>query len=111
MIYLPNKIFYYFAAGLAVLNTITGQCSQIIREGNSALAYKAGNVDSCAKTIEQIVGSKQSLKVMQQNSCYLAESRFDRKLLYTEYIGLIERLFNETGTTTLLDPILLLEYL
>jgi glycosyltransferase involved in cell wall biosynthesis len=90
MIYLPNKIFYYFAAGLAVLNTIGGQCSWIIREGNCGLDYKAGNVDSCARTIKQIVVSKQSLTPMQQNSRHLAETRYDRRLLYPHYVHLIE---------------------
>ncbi len=92
MIYLPNKIFYYFAAGLVILNTISGQCSTIIREANCGLDYKAGNVDSCSKAIEQIVQSKQSLTVIKQDSRQLAETRYDRRLLYSQYVHLIEHL-------------------
>jgi glycosyltransferase involved in cell wall biosynthesis len=98
MIYLPNKLFYYFAAGLAVLNTISGQCSRIIREGNCGLDYEAGNVDSCAKAIEQVVDNRENLATFQQNSRPLAETRYDRRLLYTQYAHLIERL-GKSGPT------------
>lgn len=92
MIYLPNKTFYYFAAGLAVLNTITGQCSRIIREAICGLDYEAGDAHSCARAIEQIVASKQSLTAMQQSSRHLAESCYDRRTLYPKYVTLIEHL-------------------
>jgi glycosyltransferase involved in cell wall biosynthesis len=93
MIYLPNKILYYFAAGLAVLNTIGGQCSRIINKGNCGLDYQAGRVDSCAEAIEQVIRKRQELLAMRQNARRLAETRYDRKLLYGQYINLIERLF------------------
>ncbi|MHC4474802.1 MAG: glycosyltransferase family 4 protein [Planctomycetota bacterium] len=92
MIYLPNKIFYYFAASLAVLNTITGQCSRIIHGANCGLDYQAGNVDSCAKSINLAMSDRDKLLAIQCNSRRLAESKYDRRLLYTEYAHLIERL-------------------
>lgn len=92
MIYLPNKIFYYFAAGAAVLNTIPGQCSRIIRAGNCGLDYEAGDVNSCAKAIERIVSNQELLITMQRNARNLAEARYDRKLLYSQYIDFIEHL-------------------
>ncbi len=55
MIYLPNKIFYYLAAGAAVLNTIPGQCSRIVREGACGLDYTAGDAGSCASAIMELV--------------------------------------------------------
>jgi len=91
MIYLPNKIFYYFAAGLAVLNTIGGQCSRIIRQGNCGLDYQAGNVDSCAQAIKQIVSNPQQLTAMQNNSQHLVQTQYDRKILYPKYVDLIEQ--------------------
>jgi glycosyltransferase involved in cell wall biosynthesis len=92
MIYLPNKIFYYFAAGLAVANTIAGECSQIIRQGHCGLDYKAGNVDNCEQAIEQIVCNREKLTTMQHNSRLLAENHYDRKLLYPKCVRLIEQL-------------------
>ena len=91
MIYLPNKIFYYFVGGLAVLNAIPGQCSRIIREGNCGLDYQAGDVDNCAQAIEQIITNREELAAMQSNSYHLAKTRYDRKVLYPEYVDLIEQ--------------------
>jgi len=90
MIYLPNKIFYYLAAALAVLNTIPGQCSQIVSEGHCGLDYQAGDVDSCAQAIEQIVGNRDELAAIQLNSRRQAETCYDRKVLYPKYVSLIE---------------------
>jgi glycosyltransferase involved in cell wall biosynthesis len=92
MIYLPNKIFYYLAAGLAVLNTITGQCSRTIRESNCGLDYDAGNVDSCAKSVEQVANNRENLATFQRNSRHLAETQYDRPSLYSQYVHLIEHL-------------------
>lgn len=92
MIYPPNKIFYYFAAGLAVLNTITGQCSRIIHEDNCGLDYRPGDVDSCVQAIKQIITNRKELSNMQHNSPRLAETKYDRKVIYPRYIELIEKL-------------------
>jgi len=92
MIYLPNKIFYYLAAGLVVLNTISGQCSQIVREGHCGLDYQAGNVDSCIKAIKEVINNREEMIAMQRNSRSLAENSFDRMVLYPRYVDFIEQL-------------------
>lgn len=94
MIYLPNKVFYYFAAGTAVLNTIPGQCDFIIRQGRCGLSYQARHVDSCAQAIEQIVKNPEALATMQLNSRHLAESSYDRKVLYPQFVDLVEQVAN-----------------
>ena len=91
MICLPNKIFYYFAGGLAILNAIPGQCSQIIREGHCGFDYRAGDVDNCAQAIERLITNHEELTTMQSNSCRLAKTRYDRRVLYTKYVELIEQ--------------------
>ena len=91
MIFLPNKVFYYMAGGVVVLNTIPGQCSQIVREGGCGLDYEAGNVESCAQAIERMVRDRAARTAMQQASRRLAETRFDRALLSPQYAELIER--------------------
>jgi len=90
-IYLPNKIFYYLAGSVAVLNTIGGQCSRIVHEGHCGLDYKAGDVDSCAQAMEQTAGNRKELATLQLNSRRLAETRYDRRLLYRQYVSLIEQ--------------------
>jgi glycosyltransferase involved in cell wall biosynthesis len=92
MIFLPNKIFYYLAAGTAVLNTIPGQCSRIVREADCGLYYEAGNIGDCRRAIMEIINQPEHLSQMKQASRRLAESTYGRKILYTHYIRLIENL-------------------
>ena len=92
MIFLPNKIFYYLAAGAAVLNTIPGQCSQIVREGGCGLDYSAGDADSCAAAIERVVRDVAGRVAMQKAARRLAETTYDRAILFPKYVELIEEL-------------------
>jgi len=94
MIYLPYKLFYYFAAGLAILNTMPGECSRIIGQNQCGLDYRAGDVDSCAEAIRQIVSDTSRLHTLQRNSRRMAESVYDRKILYQKYANLIEEVTN-----------------
>jgi glycosyltransferase involved in cell wall biosynthesis len=97
MIFLPNKIFYYLAAGVAVLNNIPGQCSRIVRDGQCGLDYRAGDADSCAAAIETILRDRPTCAAMGQAARRLAETTYDRALLFPKYVELIERL--GAGTT------------
>lgn len=91
MIYLPNKIFCYFAAGLAVLNTIPGQCSNIVRDSKSGLDYEAGNVQSCVDAIAKVAQDADVFETMKNNSRKQAVSIYDRKILYSNFADLIEK--------------------
>jgi glycosyltransferase involved in cell wall biosynthesis len=92
MIFLPNKIFYYLAAGLAVLNTVAGQCSRIVREGGCGLDYTAGDVDDCVAAIERILADAAARCAMGRAARRLAETTYDRAVLFPHYAELIEGL-------------------
>ncbi len=92
MIFLPNKIFYYLAAGLAVLNTIPGQCSRIVREGGCGLDYTAGDVDGCVAAIETILADDGARAAMGRAARQLAQRTYDRAVLFPRYAALIEGL-------------------
>jgi glycosyltransferase involved in cell wall biosynthesis len=92
MIFLPNKIFYYLAAGVAVLNTIPGQCSRIVRENCCGFDYQAGDAESCAAAIETLVRDAAARAAMGRAARKLAETTYDRALLFPQYAELIERL-------------------
>ncbi len=95
MIFLPNKIFYYLAAGAVVLNTIPGQCSRIVADGGCGLDYVAGNVDSCCNAIARVVQDDALRGTMESAARRLAETSYDRAVLYPQYVALIE----EVGRT------------
>lgn len=91
LIYLPNKFFYYLAAGVVVLNTIPGQCSRIVREGGCGLDYRAGDVESCLEVIERILNDVPEMAAMGQAARGLAETTYDRRVLYPKYAHFVEQ--------------------
>ena len=97
MIYLPNKIFYYLAAGVAVLNTIPGQCSAIVRDGGCGLDYEAANPASCAAAIERIIADPAARTSMRHAARRLAETTYDRAVLYPRYADFLEGVASRSG--------------
>lgn len=97
LIYLPNKIFYYFAAGAAVLNTIPGECAQIVAAAGCGLTYAAGDVAGCEAAIRAALGSPEKLAAMKAASRRLAEDVYDRRIIYA---GLVRFLENAASTAS-----------
>ncbi len=91
-IFLPNKIFYYFAAALAVLNTIPGQCSRIVSDGKAGMDYTAGDVDGCAEAIAKMLDDDSFRLAAGEASGRLARTTYDRRILYAEFVKLLEKL-------------------
>ncbi|MFQ5590969.1 MAG: hypothetical protein ACE5HE_07395, partial [Phycisphaerae bacterium] len=97
LIYLPNKVFYYLAAGAAVLNTIPGQCAALVEQAGCGVNYTAGDPQSCFDAVAQLVESPQRLAAMGASARRLAEQVYDRKLILA---GLTRFLENASGTTS-----------
>jgi len=92
LIYMPNKIFFYMAAGLALLNTIPGQCAELVSEHGSGINYEAGNVDACFSAVSELVESPERRRAMRRASRKLAEEVFDRRILYARFVSFLEEL-------------------
>jgi hypothetical protein len=60
------------------------------------LNYKAGDVNDCARAIGQLINDREQLKEMQHNSQRLAQTIYDRKILYPQYVDFIERIAKHT---------------
>ncbi|MCH8251171.1 MAG: glycosyltransferase family 4 protein [Planctomycetes bacterium] len=86
LIYLPNKIFYYMAAGLAVLNTIPGECARLVTESECGLNYEAGDVGGCVEAIRTLVGARDRMAAMGEASRRLAVERFDRRIVSGRFV-------------------------
>ncbi len=95
MIYLPNKIFYYFAAGCAVLNTIPGQCSQIVADANCGLDYPAGDIKSCCGEILKLINDDSILNDMKSRALLQCTNTYDRSIVYDSYVNCITGSTNE----------------
>jgi len=92
LIYMPNKIFFYMAAGLALLNTIPGQCADLVSEHGSGINYEAGNVNACLSAISELVESPDRLRAMRRASRKLAEEVFDRRIVYARFVAFLDEL-------------------
>jgi len=92
LIYFPNKIFYYLAAGAAVLNTIPGQCAELVDKQGCGLNYTAGDPQSCFEAISQLVESPEKLASMGHESRRLAEEVYDRSIVYTDMTRFLEKI-------------------
>jgi glycosyltransferase involved in cell wall biosynthesis len=90
MIYFPNKIFFYLAAGMAVLNTIPGECADFVTESGCGLNYTAGDVTSCAAAIERMIESPQERQSMRAAALAVARTRFERDLVYRSFVRFLE---------------------
>ena len=91
MVFLPNKVFFYLAAGVAVLNSIPDQCSQILRDGGCGLDYETGNVDSCTDAVMRVVQDDELRESMRRAAKRLAETEYDRAVLFPRFAALIEQ--------------------
>lgn len=85
LIYLPNKIFAYTAFGLAVLNTITGQCGEIVEQNGCGLNYTAGDVEQCAQAVITLTTNESRRAAMQEASRRLGENEFDVRRIAKEF--------------------------
>ena len=99
LIYLPNKIFYYMASGAAVLNTIPGQCSRIVKDAACGLDYTAGDADDCAEAVVRLAEEDDLRHTMQHASRRLTETTYDRKVFMPRYVAFIEKIAAENGVS------------
>jgi glycosyltransferase involved in cell wall biosynthesis len=90
LIYFPNKIFYYLAAGLAVLNTIPGQCAELVENEACGVNYEAGDAQSCFDAVAQLVDAPDALTRMGSASRQLAEQVYDRKIILADLTRFLE---------------------
>lgn len=95
LIYLPNKIFYYLAAGAAVLNTIPGECARLVAEHQCGLTYSAGDVDGCYAAIRTLLSNGARRKAMGAAARRLVETQLDRKIIYARLVEFLERVGTE----------------
>ncbi len=95
LLYLPNKIFAYFAGGVAVLNTIPGQCAEVVEQGECGLNYTAGDPESCFRAIKQLVDAPRERQAMGAAARRLAETRYDRAIIYRDLTRFLEGVVQE----------------
>ncbi|MDG2335548.1 MAG: glycosyltransferase family 4 protein [Myxococcota bacterium] len=94
-IYMPNKINDYLAAGVAVLNTLPGEFSELVSRNRCGLNYEAGDEDSLFAAVKHLVENPDEQKAMGVSARRLAETMFDRSMIMGEYVEFLERVASD----------------
>jgi len=100
MIFFPNKIFYYWAAGMAVINSIAGECADWIARTETGVFYEAGNVDSACSALDTLVNDREQLQVRRLAARRTARELWDRRKLYKPYLELVNELSRKSFAGT-----------
>lgn len=85
---MPIKIFDYLAAGLAVVSSLGGEISLIVKSG-VGVQYEAGSADALADAVARLAGDPVKLAEMRNCSGGLGE-QFDNQRQYGAFAEFIE---------------------
>ena len=91
----PNKFFDYLACGLPVVNNYPGWLADLIREYQLGIAIPPRDPAAFAAALITLADNSDQVSAMGANSRGLAESRFSRSLLASQWRQVLE---NTAGT-------------
>lgn len=89
---MPDKIYDYTAAGLAVLNSLQGEISRVVHEHQVGRQYEAGNADDLASQLLQLETDRTQLSLYRKRSHELGDF-FDHAAQLRKVNNLVERVF------------------
>lgn len=87
---MPDKAYDYMAAGLPIINSLTGELAAFIERQQVGCQYTAGDPDSLAKCILTLSEDEKTRKRYAENAFKIAEN-FDANKQYGEYIEFIRQ--------------------
>lgn len=76
---LPNKAFEYMAGGLALVNSLPGELSDLVQREGIGVNYRAGDPRSLADRVCRLLDDPLETKRMGENARALLEGRFDNR--------------------------------
>lgn len=94
---MPIKAFNYFAAGLAVVNSLRGDLASLLETHRAGMPYESENALSLAEVLRALAEDPAWRRTIARNSYDLA-SQFDRRPQYAKFVELVRKL-GEPGKT------------
>jgi len=88
----PNRVFDYVAAGVPIVNSLTGEFADLVEAERVGLNCAAGSTDGLAEAVRRLLADDDLRLRMGRNARRLAERRLDRTQEYRRYIDLCEML-------------------
>lgn len=93
---IPNKLFDYMAAGLAVLTSSAKPAARIVRERTAGAVFQGGDVADCAAAIKALARADVRGRYGANGRCAIAE-RFHWELDAARMLDAVERVVAEAG--------------
>lgn len=87
----PAKTFDYLAAGLPIINSLTGEVDQIIQAHRIGRRYESGNVQDLARVMVELARDPEALAAMRERS-RAAAPQYSRAYQYGQVTALVESL-------------------
>ena len=86
---MPARVYDYFAAGLVIINSLSGELEDILITNSIGLQYESENIQSLYKCIDFLSRNVNMLNEMKAKSLSLSR-RFSMKYQYSHFIQIIE---------------------
>ncbi len=86
---MPDKIYDYTAAGLAVINSLSGEVSNVIAQNQIGLQYLPGHVEDLLAKLLKLTASPAEMKAMAERSRLLGET-YDRHVQYAQLVRVVQ---------------------
>jgi glycosyltransferase involved in cell wall biosynthesis len=86
----PNKFFDYLAAGLPIIVNYPGWVADLIDEQQLGYEVSAHDPMTLATILENAANDSSQLKQMALRSRQIAETRFDRRIMASEFVRCVE---------------------
>lgn len=93
---MPDKIYDYTAAGLAVVNSLTGEVSQVVKENGFGLQYAGGNSDDLFNKLESLENDSVLRHEMSRKSFEIGMT-YDQHLQYAKLLEIVDKVCSSRG--------------
>jgi len=96
LVFFPNRVFDYFAAGLPVLNTAAGEVADVLAEHDAGLTCVAPDPGAWADALERLLARNLPADHRARRGAWV--ERFDRTAISRRFVALLERVAEAPAT-------------
>ena len=89
-----NKLIQYFSCGLPVISSLEGLSKDLIKEYNTGVLYKEGDIDGCYEAIDFMIKNESVRYQMGINSDTLFDEKFDSQKVCEQFLDLFNEVIN-----------------
>ena len=86
----PNKVFFQFMCGLPLINGLSGELSEVVREKNIGLNFSGNNIDEVKKHILFLKDNLEARQQMGKNSRKFFEDFGNPEIVYQQYAEFVK---------------------